>query len=149
VRLGVRIGIDVGKVRVGVSRSTPEASLAIPVATLDRSEAIALIADLAGEWDALELVVGLPVSLQGRHTASTEDAESFARELSAVGQWQVRMVDERLSTVSATAQLHASKKRGKEHRGVVDQVAAVILLQHALDYERLQGVPPGILINPL
>jgi len=147
VRPGVRIGIDVGKARVGVSRSTPEASLAIPVVTLERKEAAAGIADLASEWDALELVVGLPVSLQGRHTASTEDAETFARELSATGRWPIRMVDERLSTVSATAQLHASGKRAKQHRQVVDQVAAVILLQHALDYEKLQGVPPGILLT--
>jgi putative holliday junction resolvase len=147
VRPGVRIGVDVGKARVGISRCTPEATLVVPVTTLERNTALWDIVELAKEWEALEVVVGHPVSLQGRHTDSTNDAESFAQELAAASGLPVRMVDERLSTVSATAQLHASGKKSKQHRGVIDQVAAVILLQHAVDHERLQGVPPGFLIE--
>jgi len=143
----VRIGVDVGKARVGVSRCTPEATLVVPVATLERSTAISELVEVAKQWETLEVVVGLPVSLQGRHTESTDDAENFAQELAVASGLPVRMVDERLSTVSATAQLHASGKKSAQHRGVIDQVAAVILLQHAVDHERLQGVPPGFLIE--
>lgn len=147
MRLGIRLGVDVGQVRVGISRSTPDATVAVPVITLDRATALAEIGSLVSEWNPLELVVGLPINLQGKNTPSTDDARSFAYEMVAAGLGPVRMVDERLSTVSASAQLRASGKNSRKHRLVIDQAAAVILLQHSLDSERLQGVPPGFVLK--
>ena len=146
MRQGVRLGIDVGRARVGIARSTPDGQMAVPVVTLDRDTAVSEIAELVAEWQPVELVVGLPINLQGEHTASTEDAEQFSQELLHAGLGPVRMVDERLSTVSAQAQLRASGKSSKKQRPVIDQVAAVILLQQSLDTERLQGVPPGVIV---
>ena len=123
--------------------------MAVPVATLARATALLEIAELAVEYEPLEIVVGLPINLQGDRTASTDDAEAFAREIEALGVAPVRMVDERLSTVSATSALHSAGRSTRSHRSVVDQVAAVILLQHTLDSERSQGVAGGyVLDNP-
>jgi putative Holliday junction resolvase len=123
--------------------------MAVPVATLARVTALLEIAELAVEYEPLEIVVGLPINLQGERTPSTDDAEAFAREIEALGVAPVRMVDERLSTVSATSALHSAGRATRSHRSVVDQVAAVILLQHTLDSERSQGVAGGyVLDNP-
>ncbi len=149
MRVGVRLGVDVGRARVGVARSDPHGTMAVPVETLARGTALLELARLAHEYEPLEFVVGLPINLQGERTASTEDAEAFAREIDALGVAPVRMIDERLSTVSATSALHSAGRPSREQRSVVDQVAAVILLQHALDSERSQGVPSGyVLADP-
>jgi len=96
----------------------------------------------------MEIVVGLPLSMSGGETASTQDARDFAGRLAAGGDLPVRMIDERLSTVSAQAALHANGRTTRSSRPVIDQVAAVILVQHALDSERSSGKPPGILLDP-
>ena len=147
MREGIRLGIDVGQARVGVARSDPQGTMAVPVATLARSTALVEIAQLAREYELLEIVVGLPINLQGERTPSTEDAEGFAAEIDALGLAPVRMVDERLSTVSATSALYSAGRSTRSHRSVVDQVAAVILLQHTLDSERSQGVPGGYVLD--
>lgn len=146
MRSGVRVGIDVGKVRIGVSRSDLHGMLATPVETVARSEDAAdrrRIAEIVGELGAFEVIVGLPLALSGAHTASTADAIGFAESLASEVGVPVRMVDERLSTVSATSALRASGRNTKKARPVVDQVAATIILQHALDAERATGRPPG------
>ena len=146
MRSGVRIGIDVGKVRIGVSRSDLDGMLATPVETVARSEDAAdrrRIAEIVGELGAFEVIVGLPLALSGAHTASTADAIGFAAALAGETGVPVRLVDERLSTVSAASALRASGRNTKKARPVVDQVAATIILQHALDAERATGRPPG------
>ncbi|MDN4595990.1 Holliday junction resolvase RuvX [Leifsonia virtsii] len=146
MRSGVRVGIDVGKVRIGVSRSDLHGMLATPVETVARSEDAAdrrRIAEIVGELGAFEVIVGLPLALSGARTASTADAIGFAESLASEVGVPVRMVDERLSTVSATSALRASGRNTKKARPVVDQVAATIILQHALDAERATGRPPG------
>lgn len=146
MRTGVRLGIDVGKVRIGVSRSDLHGMLATPVETVARSEDAAdrrRIAEIVGELGAFEVIVGLPLALSGARTASTADAVGFAESLASEVGVPVRMVDERLSTVSATSALRASGRNTKKARPVVDQVAATIILQHALDAERATGRPPG------
>lgn len=147
MRPGVRIGVDVGKVRIGVSRSDPHGMLAVPVETVKRGsgDVLAILAQVA-EWGAKEIVVGLPLSLAGTDTASTADARSFATLL-AGGGTPVRLVDERLSTVSAQSLMHSAGRTTKQSRSVIDQVAAVIILQHALDAERSGGIPPGTLVD--
>ncbi|MFF1879221.1 Holliday junction resolvase RuvX [Leifsonia sp. NPDC058230] len=146
MRSGVRLGIDVGKVRIGVSRSDPHGMLATPVETVARSEDAAdrrRIAGIVTELGVFEIIVGLPLALSGAHTASTADAVGFAEALGREVEIPVRLVDERLSTVSAHSALRASGKNSKSARPVVDQVAATIILQHALDAERSTGNPPG------
>lgn len=144
MRSGVRLGIDVGTVRIGVARSDRDGILATPVDTIARDEdALDRVLAIATELDAFEVYVGLPVSLSGGHTASTTDALTFARELATRGDFSIRLIDERLTTVSAHAALRASGKQASRSRSVVDQVAAVMLLQHALDSERAQGAVPG------
>lgn len=151
MRRGVRLGVDVGTARVGVARSDRDGILATPVETVQRrgdvEPVLARIAALAAELEAVELVVGLPIAMSGRDTASTADARAVATRL-AEGPVPVRLVDERLTTVSAQSALHASGRDTRGSRGVIDQVAAVILLQHALDAERARGAAPGVLLDP-
>lgn len=148
MRSGVRIGIDVGKARVGVSRSDRDGLLATPVETVPRgAQTIERIRELIAELDPVEIVVGLPLSLSGGDTASTTDARELAAELATASGLPVRLVDERLTTVSAQRALHDAGRRAKGSRPVIDQVAAVIILQSALDFERTAEKPPGALID--
>lgn len=149
MRTGVRLGVDVGKVRVGVSVCDRDGLVATPVATLTRgAPTVSELATLLSEYNAVEAVVGLPLSLRGDDTASTTDARLLAAQLAALATVPVRLVDERLSTVSAQRALHQSGRSTKGSRTVIDQVAAVIILQNALDAERSAGRPPGILVDP-
>ncbi|HQG69267.1 MAG TPA: Holliday junction resolvase RuvX [Rhodoglobus sp.] len=149
MRPGVRLGIDVGTARIGVARSDLHGMLATPVETVPRGAGdIARIRELVSEIDAVEIIVGLPLALSGRETASTGDAKEFAGRLSTACEVPVRLVDERLSTVSANSALRASGRNAKNSRSVVDQVAAVIILQHALDFERSADSPPGAVVDP-
>ncbi|HEU5223689.1 MAG TPA: Holliday junction resolvase RuvX [Candidatus Lumbricidophila sp.] len=149
MRRGVRLGIDVGKARIGVARCDPDGLLAVPVETVARSKDrdIRRIAELAAEFDALEIVVGNPLALSGSETASTADAVGFAELLTIIG-LPVRLVDERLSTVSAQQSLRQAGRSAKQQRSIVDQAAAVIILQHAVDLERASGREPGRLVVP-
>ncbi|MFK0241582.1 Holliday junction resolvase RuvX [Microbacterium sp. NPDC090281] len=148
-RRGVRLGIDVGRARVGVARCDPDGMLAVPVETVSRDDAsIDRIVQLAGEYDLLEFVVGLPVNMQGADTASTTDAREFAAALHKRSGLPVRLVDERLSTVTAHAALRSSGRSQKKSRSIVDQVAAVVLLQQAIDMEKSTGNPAGATISP-
>jgi putative holliday junction resolvase len=136
-------------VRIGVAGSDPDGMIATPIATVARGAGdVAQILAIAAEYAAFELIVGLPLALSGRHTASTDDAVGFATTLAATGGIPVRMVDERLSTVSAQRGLRASGRTVKRSRSVIDQAAAVIILQQALDFERSGGIPPGTQIVP-
>ncbi len=144
MRQGVRLGIDVGTVRIGVARSDLHGLLATPLETVSRGFGdLSRIVALVVELDASEVIVGLPLALSGRRTPSTEDATAFATRLAQTLRVPVRLVDERLSTVSASAAVHASGRTVKQTRSVIDQVAAVIILQQALDIERSRGVSPG------
>ncbi|WP_395243014.1 Holliday junction resolvase RuvX [Agromyces sp. MMS24-K17] len=158
MRSGVRLGIDVGRARIGVARCDPGAVLAVPVETVarradDDGVDVRRILEIASEHEAIELVVGNPLSLSGRPTASTDDAIAFAGRLAAAGgalpggALPVRLVDERLSTVSAQRDLRAAGRSAKRQRSVVDQAAAVIILQHAIDAERASGEAPGRLLR--
>lgn len=143
-RRGVRLGIDVGRARVGVARCDPDGLLAVPVETVPRAEtSVARIVEIVREYDAIEVLVGLPISLGGAETASTADAREFAGALDAALEVPVRLVDERLSTVSANAVLRQNGRSQKSSRRIVDQIAAVVLLQQAIDVEKSTGNPAG------
>jgi putative Holliday junction resolvase len=139
VKKGVRLGVDVGTVRVGVARSDPDGVLATPVATLRRDPRggdLAAIGALVTEHEAVEVVVGVPTTLGGRHGPAAEAAAAYADQLAErIAPVPVRRHDERLTTVIATRQL-AGRVRGRKQRAVVDQAAAVAILQSWLDLHR-------------
>lgn len=153
LRPGARVGVDVGNARVGVAASGAAGALAHPVRTLSRdaqgdSDVEAIVA-LVGELGAIEVVVGLPRLLSGEEGEAARIARDYAGRLAArLGSVGVRMVDERLTTVDAHRRLRDSGVPGRGQRAVVDQAAAVLILQSALDTEALSGRPPGEIIMP-
>lgn len=161
MRSGVRLGIDVGKARIGVARTDLHGMLATPVETVARAVSddadVARILAIAEELGAVEFVVGLPLNMSGNRTPSTEDAERFAERIATAVQAsslfgeevEVRLVDERLSTVSAQGHLRQAGKKTKQTKHIIDQAAAVVILQHALDMERARGAAPGTVVAPL
>lgn len=152
MRHGVRLAVDPGKARIGVAASDPDGMLATPVETIRcGDEDLQRIAELVLEYRAREVIVGYPASLSGTEGPAAREVRAFAtglaRKLAPV---PVRLVDERLTTVTAEEQLRSSAghgkrgaRGGKERRSVVDQAAATVLLQNALDTEDRTGHPPG------
>lgn len=148
VRSGVRLAVDVGTVRVGVAVSDPAGLLATPVTVLRRDarrgQDLDELAALVAEREPIEVLVGLPRSLSGNDGKAAEIARDYAARLAQrIAPVDVRLVDERLSTVQAERGLQAAGVRSKAARGVIDAAAAVVILQHALDAERATGTIPG------
>lgn len=145
---GRRIGIDVGSVRIGVATSDPDGVLATPVETVRREKNsdrhVRRLAQLVTELEAVEVVVGLPRTLADRTGPAAHDAidvaEALARRIAPV---PVRMADERLTTVSAQRSLREAGVRAKGQRAMIDQVAAVGILQSWLDQRRAALAAPG------
>ncbi|WP_285660542.1 Holliday junction resolvase RuvX [Actinorhabdospora filicis] len=144
-RRGRRLSVDVGKVRVGVAMSDPDCVLASPVETVPRDLStkkgvpadIATIAALVDEHDVVEIIVGLPVTLAGEESHAARDARHFARLLGrSVESVPVRMVDERLTTAVASRRLAERGVKGHRRKAVVDQAAAVEILQLYLERMR-------------
>lgn len=152
-RLGVRLAVDVGSVRIGVARSDPGGVLATPLTVLpagsgakaDRTRAE--LARLAADQDAIEVIVGLPTSLSGREGAAAAGAREFAADLARrLAPTPVRLLDERFTTTEAHDALRRGGKDARARRQVVDAAAAAVLLQAALDAERATGRPAGQLV---
>lgn len=130
---GVVVAVDVGTVRIGVAASDPDRVLASPVETV-AAPGLERVLEILAERDAVLVVVGLPTSMSGKsHSSSADMARDFATALVQRVTIPVELVDERLTTVAGAAALRASGKRGQAARGVVDQAAAVALLQGVLD----------------
>ena len=144
---GVRMAIDVGSVRIGVAKCDSEGLLATPLATISAGpEAASQVLGLIQELDAICIYVGKPISLAGKDTASTQSAIEFANEIAAFlsdSGSQVRLIDERLSTISAQRGLHEVGRNVKQSRDAIDQAAAVVILEHALASERNSGALVG------
>jgi putative Holliday junction resolvase len=133
---GVVLAVDVGTVRVGVAASDPHRILASPVETVP-APGHERLAELVAEREAVLVVVGLPTSLSGRsESASADMARDWAAAFEALVDVPVQLVDERLTTVTATAALRASGRTARKSRAVVDQAAAVALLQGYLEGAR-------------
>ncbi len=149
MRPGVRLGVDVGSVRIGVASCDPDGMLASPLATIRRGSGDhAEIGRIAARRQAMEIVVGLPVGLSGKAGVAAEQARAFATDLARmVAPVPVRLVDERFTTVLAHAALAAQGRSARQRRAVVDRAAAATLLQGALDAERRTGEPPGELVG--
>lgn len=149
MRHGVRIAVDPGAVRVGVARSDPAGMLAVPLLTLKRGAGdLTAIAELVREYEAIEVLVGHPINLRGEAGPAAAAALAYADELvPLVAPADVRLVDERLSTKAAQRQIsEVGRKKGRA-RSVIDQAAAVNILQHALDAELATGNPAGTTVR--
>lgn len=144
-RSGTRVCFDVGSVRVGVAKCDRDQMLAVPVLTLANDESLIQAAmQLILDLEPGAIYVGLPINLKGQVTASTQAALDFAQALSSsllktsfMG--EVRLIDERLSTASALSSLRDSGRTTKDSRGIVDQVAAVEILEFAMSLEKHTG----------
>ncbi|AUZ34886.1 Holliday junction resolvase RuvX [Arthrobacter sp. PGP41] len=154
---GIKLGVDVGTVRVGVAICDRDSILATPFKTLDRNTRknsdVRVIANLVEELGAVQVIVGLPRTLKGEERASAKMAVDYAQllagELAARAvAVPVNLVDERLSSVTAHRNLHEAGMSSRNHRKVVDQVAAAGILQHAIDMQKARGADVGSRVTP-
>lgn len=147
MRRGRRLAIDVGDARIGVASCDPDGILATPVETVpgrDVPAAQRRLKQLVEEYEPIEVIVGLPRSLKGGEGPAAVKVRAFAQELArAIAPVGVRLLDERMTTVTASQGLRASGVKSKKGRSVIDQAAAVIILQQALESERASGNAPG------
>lgn len=138
-----------GDARVGIAQSDLDGIIASPVDTFARETSAAQLQRHIVETGASRIYVGLPRNMDGSEGAAASKARAFIDELCALeplegeGEYEVFLIDERLTTVSAHRALSASGRRMKNHRSVVDQVAAVMILQSALDQEKARGTTAG------
>jgi len=137
---GVRIALDIGSVRIGVAKCDPEGILATPLTTISSGvNAASEVLELVREYEAICVYVGKPVNLAGLVTASTQEAIDFAKSLSNLLDQTgvtVRLIDERLSTVSAQRGLHDAGRNVKQSRRAIDEASAVVILEQAIASER-------------
>ncbi|GAA1883519.1 Holliday junction resolvase RuvX [Streptomyces durmitorensis] len=147
MRRGRRLAIDVGDARIGVASCDPDGIIATPVETVpgrDVPAAQRRLKQLVDEYEPIEIVVGLPRSLNGGEGPAAAKVRAFTQDLARlVAPISVRLVDERMTTVTASQGLRASGVKSKKGRSVIDQAAAVIILQQALESERASGKAPG------
>ncbi len=149
---GIKLGVDVGTVRVGLAICDPDGILATPFNTVGRdtkkNSDVRAVVKHAVDLAAVQIFVGLPRTMKGEERASAQMAMDYAdllsSELLRVGlDVPVNLVDERLSTVTAHRNLHEAGMSSKNHRKVVDQVAAAGILQHAIDMQKARGTDVG------
>lgn len=149
MRKGKRLAIDVGSVRIGLASCDADGILSSPLPALPRTstgvEVVTSIKALVSELEIIEVIVGDPVSMSGNVTSSTTDAREFAAEVASAISIPVRLVDERLTTVSAQAKLRQSGKDSREAKSFIDSASAVEILEQALNTERATGNAPGVL----
>lgn len=147
-RRGIRLGLDWGEARIGVAACDPDGLLAYPLDTVAAGpRELVRLAELVAEHEPLEVVVGLPRSLSGRDgPAATKVRERAAALAAAIGV-PVRLVDERLTTVTASRRLREGGKRAKQQRQLIDAAAAAAILEQAVAVERSGGEPAGELVS--
>jgi putative Holliday junction resolvase len=140
-RAGRLLGIDVGSVRIGIAVCDPSGVLATPLRTVPRDSTgggadVRAIAELAAAHEVVGIVVGLPRTLADREGAAAVAARDFAAALAPAVGVPIEFSDERLTTVVATQQLRQRGVKGRRQRAVIDQAAAVAILQGWLDARR-------------
>lgn len=140
-----RLGIDLGSVRIGVAVCPGNTQLAMPVETISRGDGdLNRISALARERDAEIIFIGDPITLAGKVEQAAKAAREFAAELAAqLPEVEIRMVDERLTTAESARSLAAAGRDTRNARRVIDQAAAVSILQNAVDTEVTTGAPAG------
>ena len=148
MRRGVRLAFDWGDARIGVAACDPDGTLAYPLTTIRAGASeIADLITVVAEYEPIEVYVGLPRSLSGGEGPAAAKARERAKRLAGGIQVPVRLVDERLTTVTASQRLRAVGKRAKEQRELIDAGAAVAILEQALAFEHSGGKPPGELVS--
>ncbi|HET8637038.1 MAG TPA: Holliday junction resolvase RuvX [Acidobacteriaceae bacterium] len=126
------MGLDVGDRRIGVAVSDPLGLTAQPVTTLvrtNRRQDLKSLQRLIRKYNCAEIVVGNPLYMSGDQSPQAAKAQAFAAMLREETGLPVRLWDERLTTTEAHRHLHAAGRAGSEHKAVVDQVAAVLILE--------------------
>jgi len=147
-RRGVRLALDWGDARIGVAACDRDGVLAYPLDTVRAgADELAQLVRIVVEHEPLEVVVGLPRSLSGADGPAARKVRERAVALAALVAVPVRLVDERLTTVTASRRLRESGKRAKEQRSVIDAAAAAAILEHAVALERSRGEAPGELVS--
>ena len=146
MRKGIRYAIDFGDARVGLAKSDIDGILAVPVATIENNqELIKKIIEHVTGSGCMEIYVGLPKNLSGAIGQAANKAINFAQQLAkALPDISMRMMDERLTTTSASARLSESGVNTRQQKGMIDQVAAIELLEQALEFEKRNNQVPGI-----
>ncbi len=133
------MGLDVGDRRIGVAISDPLGLTAQPLLTLirtNRRQDLKSLQRVIRKYSCIEIVVGNPLYMSGDQSPQAAKAQAFAQVLREETALPVHLWDERLTTTEAHRHLHASGLAGTHHRAVVDQVAAVLILQSFLDARR-------------
>lgn len=136
------LAVDYGDARTGIAISDNSEFLASPVCTITEYHADRLaqkVADLAKEQGAGEIVVGLPINMNGTKGERAEKCEAFAEMLRGLVDVEVKMWDERSTTVTAHQYLNETNVRGKKRKAVVDTVAATIILESYLAFRKKSG----------
>ena len=142
---GKRIAFDYGDKRIGVALADDDGLVAVPLTTLANNEKLTeQLFELFADYAPVIVYVGSPKKLSGAGSESGKKAEEFARFIGNEFEVPVHMVDERLSTVTATAQLRESGKAPSRNRKVIDQIAATNILESALQYEKKRGEFAGV-----
>ena len=146
MRKGIRLALDYGDKRIGVAKSDPDGTLTFPVATLNNSKEVYFeISNLISETNCIEIYIGFPKHLSGDKGKSVSKVISFAHNLfSNTGFSEIRFIDERLTTTSASTVLRERGLNAKQQKGVIDQQAAVEILEIALDFEKRNNKVPGV-----
>jgi putative holliday junction resolvase len=148
MRQGIRLAFDWGDVRIGVAGCDPEGLLAYPLTTVPAGgDEVAKLTAMVAEYEPIEVLVGFPLSLSGGEGPAAFKARERAARLAAAVRVPVRLVDERLTTVTAGRRLTEGGKRAKEQRQLIDAAAAVTILEQALAVEQSQGQAPGELVS--
>lgn len=153
MRTGRRLAIDVGKVRIGVAASDFHSILASGVATVQRGadleSAVSELVQLIIEIEPIEVYVGYPISLSGLGSSSASDAVALASALASKIDVPIRLIDERLTTVTAANALKTSGRDSKSGRKFIDQIAATVILEQAMEMEKNSDSAPGIKIEEI
>ncbi len=143
-RRGVRLALDWGKARIGVAACDPDGTLAYPVETVQTASAAGRLPELLREYEPIEVIVGLPRNLAGDEGPAADYVRASAASLIVANpliSW--RFTDERLTTVTASRRLQSAGRNTRRQRAVIDQAAAVAILEGALAVERATGAAPG------
>lgn len=145
-RPGVRLCVDWGKARIGVAACDRDGVLAYPIETVANNDvALRRLGELVKEYEPMEIVLGMPTDLRGRQGVAATAMLDVADRLAAELHLDVRLVDERLSTASAARQLADTGHTSRSRRSIIDQAAAVAILEQAIEFEKRTGHPAGSL----
>lgn len=151
MRIGRRVAFDIGKARIGVAVSDPHGILASPrdfITRLEDSSAtVSSMLEVIGAEDAIEIYVGLPTNLQNQSTLSTADAVNLATALQSQTEVPVVLIDERMSTKLASGAMTSVGKSTRDQRRSIDSASAAVILETALQSEKVSGMSPGIKVG--